>query len=72
MESFYHSLKTEMVYFMKFKHLTEAIAHIMYYISFYNYKRLHSGLGYIADLADQGVTDQGVRLAEGSAPLISC
>ena len=47
MESFYHSLKTEMVYFMEFKHLTEAISHIMDYIGFYNYKRLHSGLGYI-------------------------
>ena len=47
MESFYHSLKTEMVYFMKFKYLEEAIAHIMDYISFYNYKRLHSSLGYI-------------------------
>ena len=47
MESFYHSLKTEMVYFMKFKHLLEAITHIMNYISFYNYKRLHSGIGYI-------------------------
>ena len=47
MESFYHSLKTEMVYFMKFKHLLEAISHIMDYISFYNYKRLHSGIGYI-------------------------
>jgi len=47
MESFYHSLKTEMVYFMKFKDLTEAIAHIMDYICFYNNKRLHSGIGYI-------------------------
>jgi len=47
MESFYHSLKTEMVYFMKFKHLTEAISHIMDYIGFYNYKRIHSGIGYI-------------------------
>ena len=47
MESFYHSLKTEMVYFMKFRYLAEAIAHIMDYISFYNHKRLHSSLGYI-------------------------
>lgn len=47
MESFYHTLKTEMVYFMRFKHLAEAIAHIMDYIRYYNRDRLHSGLGYI-------------------------
>lgn len=47
MESFYHSLKTEMVYFTIFRHLTQAIAHIMDYIGLYNYKRLHSGIGYI-------------------------
>ena len=47
MESFYHTLKTEMVYFMKFKYLAEATAHIMDYIRFYNNDRLHSGLGYI-------------------------
>lgn len=47
MESFYHTLKTEMVYFMKFKCLTEAIAHIMDYIRYYNNERLHSSLGYI-------------------------
>lgn len=47
MESFYHTLKTEMVYFMRFKHLAEAVAHIMDYIRYYNRDRLHSGLGYI-------------------------
>ena len=46
MESFFHTLKTEMVYFHKFSHLSEAIAHIMDYIRFYNTERLHSGLGY--------------------------
>ena len=46
MESFYHSLKTEMVYFQKFRHLTEAVAYIMDYIRFYNSDRLHSGLEY--------------------------
>ena len=50
MESFYHTLKTEMVYFMRFKHLAEAIAHIMDYIRYYNRDRLHSGLGYITPL----------------------
>lgn len=46
MESFYHTLKTEMVYFHKFRHLAEATAYIMDYIRFYNSERLHSGLNY--------------------------
>lgn len=46
MESFYHTLKTEMVYFHKFSHLAEATAYIMEYIHFYNNERLHSGLNY--------------------------
>lgn len=48
MESFFHSLKTEMVYFEKFKSIEEATSYIMDYISFYNGKRLHSGLGYVS------------------------
>jgi len=46
MESFYHTLKTEMVYFHKFRNLVEAIAYIMDYIRFYNHERLHSSLNY--------------------------
>jgi len=46
MESFYHTLKTEMVYFQSFKNLVEALAHIMDYIKFYNHDRLHSSLNY--------------------------
>lgn len=46
MESFFHSLKTEMVYFQIFRHLAEAVAYIMDYIRFYNNERLHSGLDY--------------------------
>ena len=46
MESFYHTLKTEMVYFHHFADLVEAMAHIMDYIRFYNGERLHSGLDY--------------------------
>ena len=45
-ESFFHSLKTEMVYFKRFLSRAEAVAHIMDYISFYNTKRRHSSLGY--------------------------
>lgn len=47
MESFFHSLKTEMVYFQKFKSIQEATSYMMDYISFYNGKRLHSGIGYV-------------------------
>jgi len=45
-ESFYHTLKTEMVYFHNFKRLEEATAYIMDYIRFYNQDRLHSSLNY--------------------------
>ena len=46
MESFFQSLKTEMVYFNRFTTLEEATAYIMDYIRFYNHERLHSGIGY--------------------------
>jgi len=46
MESFFGSLKTEMVYFQQFKYLEEAVAYITDYIRFYNCERLHSSLGY--------------------------
>lgn len=47
MESFFHSLKTEMVYFQNFQHLAQAMAYIIDYITFYNDKRIHSGLNYL-------------------------
>lgn len=46
MESFFHTLKTEMIYFQHFKSLEEATAFIIDYIYFYNHERLHSGLNY--------------------------
>ena len=46
MESFFHTLKTEMIYFHKFSNITEATAYIMDYITFYNHKRIHSSLNY--------------------------
>ena len=46
MESFFHTLKTEMIYFQHFRTLEEATAFIIDYIHFYNHKRLHSGLDY--------------------------
>lgn len=47
MESFFHTLKTEMIYFHKFKSLHEVASYLMDYITFYNHKRLHSSLNYL-------------------------
>lgn len=47
MESFFHSLKTEMIYFNHFKSLEEATAYVVDYIHFYNHDRIHSGLNYL-------------------------
>ena len=47
MESFFHSLKTEMIYFNKFKTLDEAKSYIIDYMYFYNNERIHSGINYL-------------------------
>ena len=47
MESFFHTLKTEMIYFQNFKRMHDAAAYIMDYITFYNSKRIHSSLNYL-------------------------
>ena len=46
MESFFHSLKTEMVYFEDFRSLEEGMRKLKGYIGYYNHERLHSSLGY--------------------------
>lgn len=48
MESFYHTLKTEMVYFQRFRTMEQAIAYIMDYIYFYNHDRVHTSLNYMS------------------------
>lgn len=51
MESFFHTLKTEHVYFYQFKTRQEAISSIFEYIEvFYNRQRIHSTLGYLSPL----------------------
>lgn len=50
MESFFHSLKTEMIYFNQFKTLTEAKSYITKYLKFYNNERIHSGIKYLTPL----------------------
>jgi len=45
-ESFFHSLKAEVIHKRRFSNVYEAVAQIMEYLSFYNYERLHSSLEY--------------------------
>ena len=46
MESFFHSMKAELVHHHLFENEIDAVAHIVEYIEFYNRERLHSGLNY--------------------------
>lgn len=47
MESFFHSLKTELIYFRRFRTRAQARREIFEFIEvFYNRQRLHSTLGY--------------------------
>lgn len=45
-ESFFHSMKAELVHHRLFANKIEATARIIEYIEFYNRERLHSSLGY--------------------------
>ena len=48
-ESFFHTLKTELVYFQSYKNLEEARMNIFCYVyGFYNQRRRHSTLGYLS------------------------
>ena len=48
-ESFFHTLKTELIYFQSYKNLEEAKMNIFRYIyGFYNQTRRHSTLGYLS------------------------
>lgn len=48
-ESFFHTLKTELVYFQSYKTLEEAKMNIFQYVyGFYNQTRRHSTLGYLS------------------------
>ena len=52
MESFYHSLKTEWVYFEDYKTRSEARSSLFEYIElFYNRKRRHSSINYQSPMA---------------------
>ena len=45
-ESFFHTLKAELIHRIGFNNVIEAVAHIVEYIEFYNRERLHSSLNY--------------------------
>jgi transposase InsO family protein len=45
-ESFFHTLKAELVHRRLFENEIEAVAHIVEYINFYNKERLHSSLNF--------------------------
>lgn len=47
MERFFRSLKSERLNHLTFIHHAAVISTVESYIYFYNYKRLHSSLGYI-------------------------
>jgi transposase InsO family protein len=48
MESFFHSLKTEMIYFQNFISPEFGMKKVKEYIKYYNEKRRHSSLGYLS------------------------
>ena len=46
MESFFHTMKAELIHHKLFENDIEAVAHIVEFTEFYNRERLHSGIGY--------------------------
>lgn len=46
MESFFHSLKADVIHGRSFQTITELRQQLRRYVPFYNYRRLHSSLGY--------------------------
>jgi putative transposase len=46
MESFFHTMKAELIHHRLFENEIDAVAHIVEYIEFYNRERLHSGIDY--------------------------
>lgn len=45
-ESFFHTMKAELIHHTLFENDIEAVAHIVEYTEFYNRERLHSGIDY--------------------------
>lgn len=47
-ESFFHTMKAELIHHKLFENEIEAVAHIIEFTEFYNRERLHSGIGYLS------------------------
>ena len=47
MERFFRSLKTEKLNYQSFTNHHEVVQNVESYIYFYNYKRIHSAIGYL-------------------------
>jgi transposase InsO family protein len=63
-ESFYHTLKTEHVYFEFYKNREEAKQSIFEYIEvFYNRKRRHSTLGYVSPVMFENVWQKKMEIS---------
>ena len=45
-ESYFHTMKAELIHQKQFEDIIEAITHISEYIAFYNKERIHSSLDY--------------------------
>jgi transposase InsO family protein len=54
-ESFFKTLRNELIHHWKFKTLIECVARVIDYIDFYTERRLHSALNYIAPNAYQNL-----------------
>jgi transposase InsO family protein len=64
MEGFYHTLKTEHVYFELYKTRQEAKESIFEYVEvFYNRKRKHSTLNYFSPMAFEARWEQQAKLS---------
>jgi putative transposase len=58
MERFFRSLKSERLNHLSFIHHVAAVSIVESYIFIYNYKRLHSSLGYITPVQKNGRIEQ--------------
>ena len=62
MESFYHTLKVELIYGQRYRTRSEAQMAVFDYIEiFYNRQRLHSSLDYQTPEAFEGLLKLGVH-----------
>ena len=56
MESFFHSMKSDVVHGVSFAHQDELVRRLRSYIPYYNGVRLHSGIGYCSPIAYEAQT----------------